>query len=42
LIDLSKPGNQEKIISRELVSKWGLSNIDKYWLGDVGAQHGGW
>jgi len=42
LIDLSKPGHNEKIISRELVSKWGLSNIDKYWLGDVGANHTGW
>ena len=42
LIDLSKPGQPEKIISRELASKWGLSNIDKYWLGDLGAKHSGW
>ncbi len=35
LIDLSKPGHNEKIISTELVSKWGLKNIDQYWLGDA-------
>lgn len=35
LIDLSKPGHNEKIISRELVSKWGLKNIEQYWLGDI-------
>ena len=40
LIDLSKPGHNEKIISRELVSKWGLKNIDAYWLGDAGAGSG--
>ena len=40
LIDLSRPGHNEKIISRELVSKWGLKNIDSYWLGDAGANSG--
>ncbi len=35
LIDLSKPGHNEKIISRELVSDWGFKNIDTYWLGDA-------
>jgi len=40
LIDLSKPGHGEKIISRELVSKWGLKNIDQYWLGEAGANSG--
>lgn len=40
LLDLSKPGQNEKIISRELVSKWGLKNIDTYWLGDAGANSG--
>lgn len=35
LIDLSKPDHDEKIISRELVSKWGLKNIDQYWLGEI-------
>lgn len=34
LIDLSKPGHDDKIISRELASKWGVKNIDQYWLGD--------
>jgi len=34
LIDLSKPGHNEKIVSREVVSKWGLKNIDRYWLGE--------
>lgn len=40
LIDLTRPGHGEKIISRELVSKWGLKNIDQYWLGDAGANSG--
>jgi len=35
LIDLAKPGHNEKIISTELVSKWGLKNIDQYWLGNA-------
>ncbi|MET3105496.1 putative nucleotidyltransferase with HDIG domain [Oxalobacteraceae bacterium GrIS 2.11] len=39
LIDLSKPGHNEKIISREVVSKWGLKNIDRYWLGEAAGQH---
>lgn len=34
LIDLSKPGHNEKIVSREVISKWGLKNIDRYWLGE--------
>ena len=34
LIDLSKPGQSEKILSRESVIKWGLKNIDRYWLGE--------
>jgi putative nucleotidyltransferase with HDIG domain len=34
LIDLSKPGHHEKIVSREVVSKWGLQNIDRFWLGE--------
>jgi HD-GYP domain-containing protein (c-di-GMP phosphodiesterase class II) len=34
LIDLSRPGHNEKIVSREVVSKWGLQNIDRYWLGE--------
>ncbi len=40
LIDLTRPGHGEKIISRELVSKWGLKNIDKYWLGDAAVNSG--
>ncbi|PRC92871.1 HD-GYP domain-containing protein [Solimicrobium silvestre] len=36
LLDLSQPGKQDKIVSRELVSKWGFKNIDAYWLGEAG------
>ncbi len=35
LIDLSASGTQDKIVSRELASKWGFKNIDTYWLGDA-------
>ena len=35
LVDLSKSGHNEKIISRELASKWGLKNIEQYWLGEA-------
>ncbi|TDK68083.1 HD-GYP domain-containing protein [Sapientia aquatica] len=38
LIDLSKEGEQDKIVSREMASKWGFKNIDVYWLGDA-AKH---
>jgi len=40
LIDLSRPGHNEKIISTELVSKWGLKNIDQYWLGEAAINSG--
>jgi putative nucleotidyltransferase with HDIG domain len=35
LIDLAAPGVREKISSREDASKWGLKDINQYWLGDV-------
>ncbi|MBR7798417.1 HD-GYP domain-containing protein [Undibacterium fentianense] len=35
LLDLSGPGNQDKIVSREDASTWGLKDIDRYWLGDA-------
>jgi putative nucleotidyltransferase with HDIG domain len=39
LLDLSKDGVQDKIISREMASKWGFKNLDVYWLGDAGAKY---
>jgi len=35
LLDLAGPGLQDKIASREDVAKWGLKDINRYWLGDV-------
>lgn len=35
LLDLSAPGVQDKIMSREDASAWGLKDIDRYWLGDA-------
>lgn len=35
LLDLAGPGLQDKIASREDVAKWGLKNIDRYWLGEA-------
>lgn len=37
LIDLSRPGMNDKIASREDAAKWGLKDIDRYWLGDAAA-----
>lgn len=34
LIDLSGPGVQDKIANREDAAKWGLKDINRYWLGD--------
>ncbi|NDI86700.1 HD-GYP domain-containing protein [Undibacterium crateris] len=34
LLDLAGPGLQDKIANREDASKWGLKDIDRYWLGD--------
>ena len=36
LIDLARPGMLDKIVAREDAEKWGLKNIDRYWL-DGGA-----
>ncbi|GGC84174.1 HD-GYP domain-containing protein [Undibacterium terreum] len=33
LLDLAGPGLQDKIVSREDAAKWGLKDIDRYWLG---------
>lgn len=35
LLDLSAPGVQDKIVSREDAVAWGLKDIDRYWLGDA-------
>ena len=35
LLDLAGPGLQDKIVSREDASKWGLKDIDRFWLGDA-------
>jgi putative nucleotidyltransferase with HDIG domain len=32
LIDLSRPGIAEKIASREDAAKWGIKNIDQFWM----------
>jgi putative nucleotidyltransferase with HDIG domain len=32
LLDLSTPGMQDKIISKEDPKKWGLKNINQYWI----------
>ncbi|MBC3805926.1 HD-GYP domain-containing protein [Undibacterium seohonense] len=34
LLDLAGPGFQDKIVSREDASTWGLKDIDRYWLGE--------
>lgn len=39
LLDLSKGDFQDKIVSRELASKWGFKNLDAYWLGDHAAKY---
>ena len=35
LLDLSGPASQDKIVSREDAVTWSLTDIDRYWLGDV-------
>ncbi|MBI3713112.1 MAG: HD-GYP domain-containing protein [Burkholderiales bacterium] len=35
LLDLSASGVQDKIVSREDATAWGLKDIDRYWLGDA-------
>ena len=35
LLDLSKGEVRDKIVAREVASKWGFKNIDIYWLGDA-------
>ncbi|MET3136950.1 putative nucleotidyltransferase with HDIG domain [Undibacterium sp. GrIS 1.2] len=37
LIDLARPGSQDKIIGREDASTWGLKDISRYWLGEASA-----
>ncbi|MBY0573521.1 MAG: HD-GYP domain-containing protein [Undibacterium sp.] len=39
LLDLAGPGNQDKIVSREDASTWGLKDISRYWLGDAAGQN---
>jgi putative nucleotidyltransferase with HDIG domain len=38
LLDLAGPGLQDKIVAREDASKWGLKDINRYWLGDTVAE----
>ncbi len=35
LLDLAGPGLQDKIVAREDASKWGLKDINRYWLGET-------
>lgn len=35
LLDLAGPGLQDKIVAREDAAKWGLKDINRYWLGDA-------
>jgi putative nucleotidyltransferase with HDIG domain len=35
LLDLAGPGLQDKIVSREDASQWGLTDINRFWLGDA-------
>jgi len=37
LLDLALPGLQDRIVASEDADKWGLKNIDQYWLGDAAA-----
>lgn len=35
LLDLAGPGLQDKIVAREDAAKWGLKDINRYWLGNA-------
>lgn len=35
LVDLAIPGSKEKIVSREDAARWGLQDINRYWLGEL-------
>jgi hypothetical protein len=32
VIDLSLPAAKDKIVSREDASRWGLKNIERFWV----------
>lgn len=34
LLDLSAPGQRDPIITREDAAKWGLKDIDRFWIGE--------
>ena len=38
IIDLSRPGNIERIVGRELPETWGIDNLDELWTGLVASQ----
>lgn len=38
LLDLAAAGPQDKIVAREEAAKWGLTDINRYWLGEAAAQ----
>ena len=35
LLDLARPGLQDRIVAREDAAKWGLKDINRYWLGEA-------
>ena len=35
LLDLASPGERDQIAAREDAKKWGLDDVDRYWLGDA-------
>ncbi|MES2070712.1 MAG: HD-GYP domain-containing protein [Pseudomonadota bacterium] len=37
LLDLAAAGLQDKIVAREEAAKWGLKDINRYWLGEAAA-----
>ncbi|WP_332877440.1 HD-GYP domain-containing protein [Massilia sp. S19_KUP03_FR1] len=39
LIDLARPGMQDKIVAHENPEKWGLKDIDRYWLNGGATAH---
>lgn len=35
IVDLSQPGCQDRIVSCENAAKWGITNLDRHWAGDL-------
>jgi hypothetical protein len=36
IVDLSRPGNSDKIVSREDPAKWKFPDLDELWSGSTG------